>query len=68
MKSLAIQFTKYFGVAAVGYVFDFGRYVFGESKLTSRRQEFLLFTLIGLVGLAILNLLMWGMTSGLHVN
>lgn len=101
MPKVAIQFMKYFGVALIGYIFDFGsmiickeifhfyylisatigfilglivvyilsgRYVFGESKLSSRRQEFLIFTLIGLVGLGILSLLMWVMTSGLQIN
>ena len=101
MKKLSIQFAKYFGVAGIGYLVDFGsmivakeilhlhylisatigfilglivvyilsgRYVFGESKITSRKKEFLLFALIGVVGLGILNLLMWALTSGLHVN
>lgn len=44
------------------------KYVFGESKIKSKTNEFLLFGLIGLIGLAILNLLMWSLTSGLHVN
>jgi putative flippase GtrA len=44
------------------------RYVFGESKLKSKSQEFLLFALVGLVGLGILNLIMWGLTSGMHIN
>lgn len=101
MKKLFIQFTKYFGVAGIGYVIDFGtmvlckevfhlhylfsatigfilglivvyilssRYVFGESKLISRRKEFALFALIGVIGLGILNLLMWFLTSGLYVD
>lgn len=101
MKKLAIQFTKYFGVAGVGYIVDFGtmvllkeifhfhylisailsfilglvvvyilssRYVFGESKLSSRRKEFALFTLIGLVGLGLLSLLMWVLTDSLNID
>lgn len=102
-KSPAVfrQFIKYFGVALVGYVFDFGtlivtkelfnlhyliaatvgflsglvvvyvlsnRYVFGKSKIESKRIEFGLFALIGLIGLILLNLLMWAMTGGLHIN
>jgi putative flippase GtrA len=101
MKKLALQFTKYFAVAGIGYVIDVGamvfcrevlqlhylvsatvgfilglatvyvlssRYVFGESKLSSRRHELILFTLIGLVGLGILNMLMWAMTDGLEIE
>lgn len=34
----------------------------------NKRKLFLLFTFIGLVGLAILNLLMWLMVSGLSIN
>lgn len=74
MKKLSIQFVKYFGVACIGYLVDFGsmiaakeilhlrylisatigfilglivvyilngRYVFGESKIASRKKEFL---------------------------
>ena len=44
------------------------RYVFGESKLKSKTNEFILFAVIGIVGLGILNLVMWLLTSGLHVN
>ena len=44
------------------------RYVFGESKLNSKTHEFLLFAVIGLVGLGLLNLLMWAMTSGIGIN
>lgn len=44
------------------------RYVFGESKINSKTHEFLLFTVIGLVGLGLLNLLMWAMTSGMGIN
>lgn len=44
------------------------RYVFGESKLKSKTNEFILFAVIGIVGLGILNLAMWLLTSGLHVN
>ncbi len=101
MKKFTLQFIKYFGVAGIGYVVDFGtmilckeffhlhylvsatlgfilglivvyilsgRYVFGKSKLSSRRSEFIVFALIGVVGLVILNLLMWVLTGGLHVD
>ena len=44
------------------------KYVFGESKLQSKRQELLLFAAIGLVGLIILNILMWALTSGAGIN
>ena len=44
------------------------RYVFGESKLKSKTNEFILFAVIGIVGLGILNLVMWLLTSDLHVN
>jgi putative flippase GtrA len=95
-RKISKQFTKYFGVALIGYVIDFGtlialteilhvhyliaatsgfilglivvyilsgKYVFGASKIKSRLIEFLLFAVIGLVGLGLLNLLMWVMTG-----
>jgi putative flippase GtrA len=101
MRNLSIQFARYFGVALVGYVFDFGtmillhellhihyliaatcgfiiglivvyflsnKYVFGESKIKSKSAEFGLFALIGLVGLGILNVLMWVFTDYFLVN
>lgn len=101
MRRISVQFIKYFGVALVGYVFDFGimillhelfgvhylvaatcgfivglivvyilsnKYVFGESKIQSKSAEFGLFALIGLVGLGILNLLMWIFTDYLLLN
>ena len=43
------------------------KYVFGETKIKSRTVEFGLFALIGLVGLGILNLLMWILTDYLSV-
>jgi len=100
-KKLLTQFTKYFGVALVGYIFDLGllillhelfsfhylvaasisfvvglvvvyllsnRYVFGESKISSKTGEFSLFALIGLIGLIILNILMWFFSDILAVN
>ena len=100
-NNLISQFIKYFGVAIVGYVVDFGsllickellglhylisasvgftlglvvvyllsgRYVFGQSKITSKSREFLLFAGIGVVGLVILTLLMWLMTGGLGIS
>jgi len=95
------QFIRYFGVALVGYVFDFGslillrevlgahylvaasigfiigliivyflsnRYVFGESKVKSKSLEFGIFALVGIIGLAILNLLMWVFTEQFGIN
>lgn len=44
------------------------KFVFGESKIKSRTNEFLLFGLVGLVGLLLLNFLMWSLTSAMHVN
>ncbi len=41
--------------------------VFGKPK-GDRRKLFAIFALIGLVGLGILNLLMWGLTGGLGLN
>lgn len=41
--------------------------VFGQPK-GDKRKLFLIFGLIGLVGLGILNLLMWGLTGGLGIN
>lgn len=101
IRRISVQFIRYFGVALVGYVFDFGtlillhellhvhyliaatcgfiiglivlyilsnKYVFGESKIKSKSAEFGLFALIGLIGLAILNLLMWIFTDYFLVN
>lgn len=101
LRHVSIQFTKYFGVALVGYIFDFGlmillrelmhfhyliaatcgfavglivvyilsnKYVFGESKIKSKTTEFGLFAVIGLIGLGILNLLMWIFTDYFLVN
>ncbi len=101
LKPIAMQFIRYFGVALVGYVFDFGtmillhellhihylvaatcgfvigllvvyilsnKYVFGKSKIKSRSAEFGLFALIGLVGLGVLNLLMWIFTDYFLIN
>ena len=44
------------------------RYVFGESKIKSKSFAFGLFTLIGLVGLLVLNVLMWFLTDMIHLN
>jgi putative flippase GtrA len=101
IRHISKQFVRYFGVALIGYVFDFGtlilmhgvlhintliaascgftiglivlyflsnKYVFGESKIKSRAKEFGVFALIGLIGLGILNLLMWFMTDQHQVN
>lgn len=101
IKQLAVQFLRYFGVALVGYIFDFGllifckqvlhlhyllaatvgftvglsvtyvlsnKFVFGESKLKSKKADFIAFALIGIFGLGVLNLLMWLLTGGFHIN
>lgn len=44
------------------------RYVFGKSKITSRRKEFILFAIIGVIGLGILNIIMWLLTDLLAMN
>ncbi len=92
----ATQFAKYFVVAMVGLVADFGtlvllhdalhvyylwaaaggfvaglivnyalssKYVFKDSKLSSRMVEFLLFGAVGLVGLGLLSASMWVLVS-----
>jgi len=41
--------------------------VFGKPK-GDKRKLFITFALIGIVGLGMLNLLMWGLTGGLGVN
>jgi putative flippase GtrA len=92
----ANQFVKYFVVAMVGLVADFGtlvflhdvvhafylvaaaggfiagllvnyalssKYVFKDSKLSSKTVEFLLFGVVGLVGLGLLSASMWVLVS-----
>ena len=44
------------------------RYVFGESKLNSRKKELALFAIIGVIGLGILNIIMWLLTDLLVMN
>ncbi len=43
-------------------------WVFNAHKVESKRNEFMIFALIGLVGLALNELIIWGMTEGLHVH
>lgn len=95
-KPLVKQFVKYFGVALIGYIADFGslilltellnihyliaasvgftmgliviyilsnRFVFGKSKIKTKYIEFIIFAGIGLIGLGLLNLLMWIFTE-----
>lgn len=99
--NVANQFVKYFGVALVGLVVDFGvlvflhdvarlhyllaaaagfiaglavnyalssKYVFKNSKLKSRTLEFVLFGVVGLIGLGILSFSMWLLVSVLGLN
>lgn len=44
------------------------RYVFGESKLSKKSYEITSFAAIGVVGLLILNVLMFVFITGLHIN
>lgn len=44
------------------------RFVFGNSKLNSKKAEFSLFAIIGIVGLALLNILMWLFTDIIGFN
>lgn len=43
------------------------KFVFGEPG-ASHKKTFILFGIIGLIGLGILNLLVWALTSGLGIN
>lgn len=98
---VANQFIKYFGVALVGLVVDFGmlvflhdvvhahylvaaaggfiaglavnyalssKYVFKNSKLKSRTLEFVMFGVVGLIGLGVLSLSMWLLVSVLGIQ
>ncbi|MFZ3009922.1 MAG: GtrA family protein [Candidatus Microsaccharimonas sp.] len=100
-KSFIKQFLRYFGVALIGYVVDFGmltifvevfnvhylvsasigfilglivtyllssRFVFGESKIKSKKREFSLFAGIGIIGLVLLNIIMWFFTDLIGIN
>ncbi|MEF2978701.1 GtrA family protein [Subtercola sp. YIM 133946] len=97
---LARQFLKYFGVAAIGLVVDFGllvlltsgfglnpvlgatvgfiggltvtyflseRYVFSSPKITHAGLRFLIFAAIGLVGLGLVDGIVWLLTEQLGV-
>lgn len=100
-QTVANQFIKYFGVALVGLVVDFGtliilhdvlhvhyllaaaggfvaglavnyslssRYVFKNSKLKSRTLEFMMFGVVGLIGLGLLSASMWLLVSVLGIQ
>jgi putative flippase GtrA len=43
-------------------------FVFGQSKIQSKKFEFALFALIGIVGLVLLNIIMWISTGLFEVN
>ncbi len=95
------QFARYFGVALIGLVFDFGtlillkelfnlyyliatacgfivglvvvfilseKYVFSNPKITSKHWNFIVFGLIGIVGLGLLSFLVWLFTGVLGIN
>lgn len=99
--TVANQFVKYFGVALVGLIVDFGtlvflhdvvhvhylvaaaggfiaglavnyalssKYVFKNSKLKSRTLEFMMFGVVGLIGLGVLSLSMWLLVSVLGIQ
>lgn len=76
----AVIFTKqilgfhYLAAACAGFILGLivtyvlsNTLVFGQPK-GDKRKLFIIFTLIGLVGLGILNLLMWGLTDGFGLN
>ena len=98
---MIVRFGKYFLVAFLGLIVDFGmlifskevlnlhylvaaaigflsglvvnyllssKYVFANPKINSARINFVLFGVIGLVGLAILNVSMWALVSLASVN
>jgi putative flippase GtrA len=44
------------------------RWVFGESKLKNRWAEFAAFSIIGVAGLGLNELIMWAFTDGLHFH
>jgi len=44
------------------------KFVFGKSKLQSKSVEFTFFAVVGLVGLALLNILMWLFTDLIGIN
>jgi putative flippase GtrA len=70
-----ILHVHYLVSAAIGFTLGLivlyiisNRYVFGKSKIQSKTYEFMLFTIIGLIGLGILTVLMWALTDGAHIN
>lgn len=70
-----IMHLHYLLAASIGFVFGLivvyilsNRYVFGKSKIQSKSTEFAVFASIGVIGLGILNLLMWIMTDQFHIN
>lgn len=63
---LAAACTGFMLGLVVNYVLS-NLLVFGAPK-GDKRQLFILFAVIGLVGLGILNLLMWALTGGLGIN
>lgn len=68
-------FVHYLIAAIIGFIMGLivvyylsNRYVFGKSKLASKKMEFSIFSIIGLIGLGILTLFMWLLTDILHMN
>lgn len=64
LVSATISFTL--GLIVV-YIIS-SKYVFGKSRLKSKTHEFVLFALIGLVGLGLLNVIMWILTGSMQIN
>jgi putative flippase GtrA len=65
----------YLIAASIGFVLGLmvtytlsNRYVFSNPKSSSRLIQFTLFAVIGMVGLVILNIMMWVFTSRMHIN
>jgi putative flippase GtrA len=75
-----VMLTKFFHVyylisASIGFTVGLlitfvlsKKYVFGSSKVESKSYEFGIFAVVGLVGLGLLNLLMWILSSKLGTN
>jgi putative flippase GtrA len=70
-----IAHVYYLAAATCGFILGLivvyilsNRYVFGESKIKSKSAAFGLFALIGVVGLLLLNGLMWIFTDLWHIN
>lgn len=70
-----LLYIHYLVAASLGFVVGLvvvfalsGKYVFSNPKLKSKTVEFLLFALIGVIGLLMLNCIMWLLTGLLGVS